>query len=100
MQVPLLVELKESDVSLNAQRYTQTLYKLHKTIKSKYPCILSSGVIILHDNASLHVTNVFVKALTCKKWEVLEHSAYSADLLSCVYHIFGSQKKSLISLLR
>ena len=58
--------------------------------------MLSSGVIILHDNARPHVAKVCVEALARKKWEVLEHPAYSPDLSPCDYHIFGPLKKSLM----
>ncbi|GFX12314.1 histone-lysine N-methyltransferase SETMAR [Trichonephila clavipes] len=66
-----------------------------KAIKNKRPCILSSGVIILQNNARPHVTKVCVEALARKKWEVLERPAYSTYLSPGNYHIFGPLKKSL-----
>ncbi|GFV87138.1 histone-lysine N-methyltransferase SETMAR [Trichonephila clavipes] len=94
---PQLLEFKEPDVSINAIRYTQALDKLHKATRNKRLCILSPGIIILHDNARSYVDKVCIEALVGKKWEVLEHPAYSADLLPCDYHILGLLKKSLIS---
>ncbi|GFV63931.1 histone-lysine N-methyltransferase SETMAR [Trichonephila clavipes] len=59
-------------------------------------CIQFSGVIILLENRRPHVAKMCVEALTRKKWEVLEHPAYSPNLSPCDYHIFGLLKESLM----
>ncbi|GFY61702.1 hypothetical protein TNIN_430171 [Trichonephila inaurata madagascariensis] len=74
----ILLKVIEPDVSINAQWCTQTLDKLHKVIKNKRQSMLSSGVIILHDNAKPNVAKMCIEVR--KKWEVLEHPAYSPDL--------------------
>ncbi|GFY41422.1 hypothetical protein TNIN_30541 [Trichonephila inaurata madagascariensis] len=48
-----LLEFKGPDVSINVQRYIQTLDKLHKVIKNKRTGMPLSGVIIRHDNGDL-----------------------------------------------
>ncbi|GFY56471.1 histone-lysine N-methyltransferase SETMAR [Trichonephila inaurata madagascariensis] len=88
IQGSVLLAFKEPDVSINAQLYTQALDKLHKFMENKCPGMLSSGVIILSDNARPHVAKVFVEALDSKKLKVLEHLTYSPDLSLCDYHIF------------
>ncbi|GFQ91661.1 histone-lysine N-methyltransferase SETMAR [Trichonephila clavata] len=93
IQGPLSLEFKEPDVSSPAQRYTQTLDKLHKAIENKRPDMLSSGVIILPDNSRPHITKVDDEALVRKKGEVLEHPAYSPDLSP---YDFAPLMKSLI----
>ncbi|GFS47345.1 histone-lysine N-methyltransferase SETMAR [Trichonephila clavipes] len=95
MHGPLLLEFKEPEISLNVQRCTQILDKLHKAIKNK-PSILSSGDIILHDHARPHVAKACVETLECKKWKVLGHPAYNPGLSPCDNHIFGPLKKSLM----
>ncbi|GFT60283.1 hypothetical protein TNCV_4970971 [Trichonephila clavipes] len=67
MQGLLLLEFIDPDASINAQRYSQTLYTLHKAIKNKLQYMLSSYDIILHDNERSHVIKVCVEALTRKK---------------------------------
>ncbi|GFX10001.1 uncharacterized protein TNCV_4101401 [Trichonephila clavipes] len=97
MQGPLLLEFKELDVSINAQRYTETLscIRLSKIIPGYAVVILNGlGVIILNDSARPHVAIVCVEALARKKWEVLKHPAYSSDMSPCDYHIFEPLKKS------
>ncbi|GFY43316.1 histone-lysine N-methyltransferase SETMAR [Trichonephila inaurata madagascariensis] len=89
MQESALLKFKETDVSINAQRYAQTLDRLHKAIKNKCPGMLSSDVIILRDNARPYVAKECVKALARKKWDFLEHPTYSSDpVVPCDYHMF------------
>ncbi|GFQ84158.1 hypothetical protein TNCT_611461 [Trichonephila clavata] len=80
MQGPLLLELKETDVSTDAQRYTQTLDKLYKAIKNKRLGTLPSGVIVLNHIARPHIAKMCVEALAHKKGEVLEHPDYCLNL--------------------
>ncbi|KFM72651.1 Histone-lysine N-methyltransferase SETMAR, partial [Stegodyphus mimosarum] len=99
IQVPLLLEFKEPYVPINARKLDNVHRKLdkpHKAIKSKSPGILSLGAIFLHDNARPHIPRVCVEALARKKWDVLEHPAYSFDLSPCDYHIFRTLKKRLM----
>ncbi|GFR10857.1 uncharacterized protein TNCT_278171 [Trichonephila clavata] len=91
MQGPLLSEFKELEVSINAQRYTYTLYKMYKAIE-KRPGMLSSGVIILHDNARPQVARSVSRIWLLNSGK----PAYSPDLSTCDYHIFGPPKRSLM----
>ncbi|GFU87996.1 hypothetical protein TNCV_1335651 [Trichonephila clavipes] len=63
IRINALLEFKRPDVSINVQRYTQTLDKLHKAIKNKRTGMTSSGVIIRHDDGDLgerlHVAKVW-----------------------------------------
>ncbi len=52
-------------------------------------------MILLHDNARPHVTDVVKTQLEKFKWEMLKHSPYSPDLSPCDFHIFGKLKKHL-----
>ncbi|GFW32924.1 histone-lysine N-methyltransferase SETMAR [Trichonephila clavipes] len=71
IQRPLLLEFKELSISIRAQRYIQTLDKLQKAIQNELLFKLSSGVIILHNNARPRGTKVCVWVLSRKKWEAV-----------------------------
>ena len=56
---------------------------------------MSSGVVLLHDNATPHTSVKTVEWLQKYNWEVLEHPAYSPDLAPSDYHLFGPLKREL-----
>ena len=91
----LMLDFKDPHITVNANRYKETLDKLQKAIKNKRPGMLSRGVILLHDNARPHVANTVKDALAQKGWEVLPHPSYSPDLSPCDFHLFGPLKKAL-----
>ncbi|GFY67314.1 mariner Mos1 transposase [Trichonephila inaurata madagascariensis] len=57
---------------------------------------LTNGVILLHDNARPHVSDV--AQLARFKWKTLQHPLYSPDLLPCDFHILGKLKTLLKSI--
>ena len=67
----------------------------HKSIESKWPGLLTEGVILLHDNARPHVSRVTQSVLAKFKWEQFEHPPYSPDMSPCDFHLFGPLKKHL-----
>ncbi|GFY61426.1 hypothetical protein TNIN_14931 [Trichonephila inaurata madagascariensis] len=97
MQELLLLYFKEPDVSINTQRYTQILDTLHKAIKNKYPGMLSSGVIILHDNAGQHVTKVRVEALARKRGSPGTFSLQSRSVALRLSHLWTAEEKPNVS---
>ena len=52
------MDFKERNTNVNAAYYASLLHKLHDTIKEKRRAILSRGVRLLHDNASVHTAAV------------------------------------------
>jgi len=56
---------------------------------------LSSGVLLLHDNARPHAVIHTVQTLVKLGFTVLEHPAYSPDLAPSDYHFFGPLKDAL-----
>ena len=48
------VEFMQKGTTINSASYCQTLNRLRKAIKEKRRGKLSAGVILLHDNATLH----------------------------------------------
>ena len=55
---PLVIEFLASGNTVNAARYAETLESVRASIKSKRPGRLTTGVTLLHDNASPHTANI------------------------------------------
>jgi len=56
-------------------------------------------VILLHNNARLHVAEVVKKYLETLKWDVLPHSPYSPDIAPSNYWLFRRMQQVTSSLL-
>ena len=52
----LSVDFMERGTTINAGSYCATLERLRAAIKRKRPGLLTTGVLLLHDNAWPHVT--------------------------------------------
>jgi hypothetical protein len=59
--------------------------------------MLTSGVVLLHDNARSHTTACAQALLEHFNWELFDHPPYSPDLTSNDYHLFIYQKNWLES---
>ena len=91
----ILVEFLPCGESVNAVRYCESLEHLREAIRRKRPGLLTSGVVLLHDNATPHTSVKTVEWLQKYNWEILEHPAYSPDLAPSDYHLFGPLKREL-----
>ena len=90
--VPGLIDFLQSGITVNAQRYSQTLTIIRQVIKSKPPA--SSPVrSLLHDNARPHRSNTMTALLQKIKRKVVGHPPYSPDRSPCDYAIFGALEK-------
>jgi len=47
-------------------------------------------VILLHDNAPLHIAKLVKETIEVFGWEILSHAAYSPDLAPSDYYLFAS----------
>lgn len=56
------------------------LRKLHRAIGKKRRFMLSSGMIMLHDNTRPHVASKVQDALAQEGWEVFHPPDYSGDM--------------------
>ncbi|GBL96769.1 hypothetical protein AVEN_118916-1 [Araneus ventricosus] len=72
----------------NAVVSCQTLRGLRKTI-------LTSKVVLMHDNARPHNAVVTQQLLGQLKWEVSDHPVYSPDLATSDFHLFPELKNRL-----
>ncbi|PNF37845.1 hypothetical protein B7P43_G08373 [Cryptotermes secundus] len=57
--------------------------------------LLEAGLIILHDNAHLHIRNVVTEKLRQYGWEVLPHAPYSPDMSPPDFDLFPKLKKPM-----
>ena len=55
--------------------------------------MLSSGIVLLHDNARPHTAARTAQLLQQFLWEVFAHPPYSPDLTLSDYHLFMHLKK-------
>jgi histone-lysine N-methyltransferase SETMAR len=91
---PLLIAWLPKGITVNADRYGETLKGLRSAIKTKRPGMLSCGVILLHDNARPHSARTTLEKLQQFRWEVLPYPPYSPDVSHCDCHVFGPMKKA------
>ncbi|GBM25548.1 hypothetical protein AVEN_272544-1 [Araneus ventricosus] len=74
---------KTSDAAVSCQ----TLRRLRRAI-------LTSGIVLIHDNDRPHIAVVTQQLLEQFKWEVSDHPAYSPDLATSDFHPFPELKDS------
>ncbi|GFS19726.1 histone-lysine N-methyltransferase SETMAR [Elysia marginata] len=75
-----LFETLQPGETINAARYCQTLDTLREAIRRKCPGQLTNGVILQHDNATPHTTQVTQGWLKKYGWEIVSHPPHSPDL--------------------
>ena len=68
---------------------------LRPAIKSKRRELLSSGVLLQHDNARPHTARTTVATITDLHFECLPHPPYSPDLAPSDFHMFGALKEAM-----
>jgi len=57
--------------------------------------LLSSGVLLQHDNARPHTASTTVATITDLHFECLPHPPYSPDLAPSDFHMFGPLKEAM-----
>jgi hypothetical protein len=57
--------------------------------------LLSSGVLLQHDNARPHTARTTVATITDLHFECLPHPPYSPDLAPSDFHMFGPLKEAM-----
>jgi histone-lysine N-methyltransferase SETMAR len=88
----LLVEFMPRGTTINAESYCATLRRLRYAIQNRRRRLLSSGVMLLHDNGYPHAAARTQAMLEEFVWEVFEHPAYSPDLAPSDFHFFPKLK--------
>jgi transposase len=73
----LLVDFMEKGTTINAASYCATLEWLREAIKQQCPGLLTTGVLLLHNNAWPHVMTATQQLLQHFRWTILEQPPYS-----------------------
>jgi len=68
---------------------------LRPAIKSKRRGLLSTGVLLQHDNAGPHTAHSTVATIQDLSFECLPHPPYSLDLVPTDFHVFGPLKEAM-----
>ncbi|GFO19061.1 histone-lysine N-methyltransferase SETMAR [Plakobranchus ocellatus] len=76
----------------HTDRYCETLDRLRHSVLRKRPGLLRSGVVLQHDNATLHTAKRTKDWLERYRWDIIPHPAHSPDLALSDYHLFGPLK--------
>jgi histone-lysine N-methyltransferase SETMAR len=87
----LLVEFMLRGTTINAESYCATLRRLRYAIQHRRRCLLSSGVMLLHDNARPRAAARTQAMLLEFGWEVFERP----DLAPSDFHLFPKLKEFL-----
>ena len=95
-QEVILEHYLERGATVNSVRYSEVLStELKPAIRTKRRGLLSSGALLLHDNARPRTAIHTLQTLVKLDFTVLEHPAYSPDLAPSDYHLFGPLKNAL-----
>ncbi len=73
----IFFEFMPSGTKINADRYVDTLMKLHRAVKSKRRGLLSQRPILLHDNATPHAVLITQSMLKSLHLDRISHPPYS-----------------------
>jgi histone-lysine N-methyltransferase SETMAR len=84
----LMVDFMLQGTTITSEVYCETLKKLRRAIQNKRRRMLSSCVVLLHDNVRLHTAGRTRTLLEQFKWELFDHPPYSPDLAPSDYHLF------------
>jgi histone-lysine N-methyltransferase SETMAR len=68
---------------------------LRPAIKSKRRGLMSTGVLLQHDNAPLHTVRSTVATIQDLSFECLPHLPYSPDLAPSDFRVFGPLKEAM-----
>ncbi|KAJ4439546.1 hypothetical protein ANN_07670 [Periplaneta americana] len=93
----LLIDFLPRGETVDADRYCETLRKLRRDIQNKRRGMLTTGVVLLHDNARPHMARRTAAVLTEFGWKLFVHPPYSPDFAPSDFHVFLHLKKFLSS---
>lgn len=91
----ILVDFLEHGLTVNSERYIETLKKLREAIRRKRPNKNLTAINVHHDNARPHTSLATTQTITKFGWSVVPHPPYSPDLAPSDFHLFGPLKNSL-----
>ncbi len=92
---PILVEYLEHKETINGQYYADQIARLHQALRYKRRGKLTEGILLLHDNAPAHRSQVAQAAIQQSRFFQLDHPPYSPDLAPSDFYLFPKMKKYL-----
>jgi hypothetical protein len=75
----LMLEFMKQETTMS-EVYCKILKKLCSVIQTRGHGMLTSGVVVLHDNVHLHIAAHTGALLEHFNWELFDHPSYSPDL--------------------
>jgi histone-lysine N-methyltransferase SETMAR len=92
----LMVEFMQQGTTITSEVYCKTLKNcVGLALQKKRSGMLTSSVVLLHDNACPHVAAWTRALLEHFNWELFDHPHYSPDLAPNDYHLFTYPKNWL-----
>ena len=83
----LLLEFMPHKTTITGDTYASTMVALHENIKQKHCGNLSTGVLLLHDNAPTHKSCTLRAAIGKYGFIELNHPPYSPNLAPSDYFL-------------
>lgn len=92
----ILEHYMDKGVTVTSHSYSDMLQNhLRPAIRSKQQGLLTSGVLLQHDNTQPHTASSTVQTIQDIKFECLIHPPYSPDLAPSNFHVFGALKEAM-----
>ena len=79
--------------TINDQYYASLTNRLRSAVLEKRRGKLSHGVLLLHDNAPVHKSNIAQAAIRRVSFTELNHPLYSPNIAPSDYYLFSNLKK-------
>lgn len=91
----LLVGYCSKKTTVTSHAYFDTLIRLKNATKSKHPGKLSTKIVLIHDNITLHKAALVTSLILDFGWETYPHLPHSPDITSSDFHLFPGMNKRL-----
>ena len=91
----LLTEYLPCGTTISGSYYASIIERLHSVIVEKGCLKVSRGVLLLHNNASIHKCKIVQAAIRQAGFIELNHPTYSLDIAPTNYHPLSNLKKFL-----
>ena len=88
----LLVDFLLRGTTINGPYYASLLHQLRSSIQEKDRGKLRCSVLLIHNSAPVHMSNITQAAIQYTDFTELNHHAYSPDLAPRDYHLFSNVK--------
>lgn len=91
----IMVDYLADGTCITGEYYASLLDRLKEVIKKKRRGKLTKGILLLHDNAPAHKSNIVAAKLNTLGFQLVHHPPYSPDLAPSDYFLFPNLKKHL-----